>query len=382
MTCLGRLSLGWPGVVFLGVLLAAWSLSGLVRDGLRERALDFLLPHPRAAKAGVVIVDIDRTALAHFGPWPWPRAGLARIVEMIADAKPAALGVDILLAGPDRFSPAALLNMLPEGVRGELMSLLPRLPDGDAALARAFAKMPTALGYVLEEGRAGKDLPAVPVLLRAPPRLPGLWRADGAVGPDSPLVDAVQGLGTLAIAADADGPVRRVPLMVLTGDRLRPGLVVELVRLAQGAGQLIIDGDARLRIGDVAVPLGSDAELWLFQPLPSSWSVQTVPLTQLFDDPKAHALLADQIVLIGASAPELAGLRATPASPATPSVQIQAEAVATLLSGNVAWRPPWLEAAEVACAAMLGLVVLIFAARWRPLPAAILALLACLALQS
>ena len=68
----------------------------------------------------------------------------------------------------------------------------------------------------------------------------------------------------------------------------------------------------------------------------------------------------------------------TPAFPATPSVQIEAEAVATLLSGKVAWRPPWLDAAEVACAAVLGLIVLALAARLRPLMAAVLALLACL----
>jgi adenylate cyclase len=381
MTIPGRLSPGWPGIVVLGVLLASWALSpALVRGGVRERALDLLLPRPAAANAGVVIVDIDRAALARLGPWPWPRARLARVIEMIADAKPAALGVDILLAGPDRFSRAALLDMIPRGpARTELASELRRLPDGDGALAEAFIKTRTALGFVLDDGPAGQDLPGVPILLRVPPRLPGLWRAEGAIGPDGRLADAMQGLGTLSAVADADGPIRRVPLLVQTGDRLRPGLAVELVRLAQGAEQLLIDGDARLVIGDLTVPLGADAKLRLFQPHPASWSAQTVPVTQLFDDPQASALLTGRIVLIGASAPELGGLVATPAFPAMPSVQIQAEAVTTLLRGRATWRPPWLDAAEVVCAAALGLVVLVLAARRRPLPAVALALLVCLA---
>jgi adenylate cyclase len=371
---------GWPGLAVLGILLTAWSLSPeLVRGGLRERALDLLAPRPAVADTGVVIVDIDRAALARFGSWPWPRARLARVVQVAVAAKPAALGIDILLAGSDRFSPAALLDTLPDGpVRGEAMSVLPTLPDGDAALADALSAGPTALGFVLESGAAGQDLPATPVLLRTAPWLPGIWRAEGALGPADRFARVAMGLGALTAAADADGPIRRVPLLVLTGERLRPGLAVELVRLAQGAGALLVGDDARLHIGDLTVPLGADAELRLFQHPPAWWSARTVPVTKLLDDPTARAELAGKIVLIGGSAPELGGLRDTPVFPATPSVQIQAEATASLLSGDIAWRPAWLDAIEVVCAAALGLIGLLLAARLRPLPAAALALLMCL----
>ena len=66
-----------PGFVGLAVLLAllmAWGLSrDVVRGALRERAFDLVLPLlPRPAYSGpaVVIVDIDRDALARFGAWP------------------------------------------------------------------------------------------------------------------------------------------------------------------------------------------------------------------------------------------------------------------------------------------------------------------------
>src|ERR1700722_7640253 len=132
-----RLPSGWPGFAVLGLLLAGWSLSpDLVRSGLRERALDLLSPRIAAGNVGVAIVDIDRAALARFGPWPWPRARLADVVQAAGAAKPAALGIDILLAGPDRFSPAALLKALPDApADAELSSALAKLPDGDAALA-------------------------------------------------------------------------------------------------------------------------------------------------------------------------------------------------------------------------------------------------------
>src|SRR5512133_595467 len=98
-----------PGMVGLPVLLALmtiWTMAPGVRGALRERTFDQLLPllpQPPIAGAGVVIVDIDRAALAKFGPWPWPRARLAQLVDAVASAKPVAIGLDILLAGPDRF---------------------------------------------------------------------------------------------------------------------------------------------------------------------------------------------------------------------------------------------------------------------------------------
>ena len=111
------ISPSFAGLAVLLALLAAWGLSrDVVRGALRERAFDLvlpLLPRPAYSGPGVVIVDIDRNALARFGTWPWPRGRLAEVVAAVAAGKPAAIGLDMLLAGPDRFS-----------------------EDGDAALAR------------------------------------------------------------------------------------------------------------------------------------------------------------------------------------------------------------------------------------------------------
>ena len=104
-----------------------------------------------------------------------------------------------------------------------------------------------------------------------------------------------------------------------------------------------------------------------------------VSAAKLIDEPQAGAALAGRIVLIGSSAPETGGMRVTPASPATPSVQIQAEAIETILRGQVLSRPAWVEFAEPAGAALLGLLCLLLAARQRPAVAASLAVLVCLA---
>ncbi|MBN9562622.1 MAG: adenylate/guanylate cyclase domain-containing protein [Alphaproteobacteria bacterium] len=368
---------GLAGLVALAVLLGLWCASpGGLREGLRERTLDrllSLLPRGDAVGPGVAIVDVDRETLARLGPWPWPRARLARVVRAAAAARPAALALDILLAGPDRFSAAAILRE--DGVADPV----PALPDGDARLAEALGVAPSVLGFALEDTASGQDLPAPPILLRAPISLPGLWRAPGLVGPAPTVAAGAQGFGAQVAAADADGPIRRVPLLVLTGTTLRPGLAVEVARVAAGVGALLIDERARLRIGDMTVPLGPDAAMRLMQRPPAAWANRTVSAARLLEDPTAARGLAGRIVLIGSSAPEVGGLRVTPASAATPSVQIQAEAIETLLRGSVAFRPAWLGPAEVVAAAALGLLGLLLAARLRPLAAAGLFVLLCLA---
>ncbi len=353
MTALGRgLRPGLAGLVILAVLLAGWS--GIARSVLRERALDLLLPLlPRAAGSGpgVVIVDIDRAALARFGPWPWSRRRMAELVSAAAAGRPAALALDMLFAGPDRFA-----------------------ADGDAALARALSAVPTALGFALETTGAGQDLPVTPILSRAPVRLPGLWRAAGAVGPLPALADVAQGLGALVVPPDADGPIRRVPLLVMAGNVLRPGLAVEAIRIAQGAGTLLIDTDGQLIVGSLALPLGGDGMLRLWGSAP----ITTIAAATLIDDPRARTALAGRIVLIGGSAPELGGLRVTPASPATPSVRIQATAIETILGGHVPARPAWADIVEPAAVGLLGVLCLAMATRLRPAAAALLTVLACL----
>ena len=63
---------------------------------------------PRERVGGpAVIVEIDERALELKGQWPWPRTVVAELIEAIADAKPAAIGVDLLFVEPDRSSPKA-----------------------------------------------------------------------------------------------------------------------------------------------------------------------------------------------------------------------------------------------------------------------------------
>lgn len=358
----GYRNLPWPTAVgalaFLTALMAWLLAPDSFRNMPRERLFDHILPsvlHPGSYSPDIVIVDIDRKTLSDVGAWPWSRALLANLVETAASGHPAVIALDLYLAGRDRWT-----------------------PDGDKRLADALAAAPSVLGFVLETSRLDNSMPTTPVLSRQPISLPGLWQAPGIGVPAAPLVSAAAGFGALVMAADSDGPIRRVPLLVATDGIVRPGLAAQAVLIAEEGATLLVQPNGTLQIGNHAIPLGRDAQLRLPRP-PSDWSSHTIPAVALLNGSTPRDSLRGKIVLVGSSAPELGGLRESVASLTTPSVWLQAEAVATILQERIAVRPNFAANVELAAALALGSLALLLGLWLVPSLATGLTLLLCVA---
>lgn len=352
----------WPtfvGALAFLIALTAWLLvPDSFRNMPRERLFDRILPillHRGSHAPDIVIVDIDRKTLSDVGAWPWPRTLLAKLVETAASGHPAVIALDLFLAGQDRWT-----------------------PDGDKRLADALAVAPSVLGFVLETRKLDNSLPTTPVLSRQPVSLPGLWRAPGIGVPAAPLAEAASGFGALVMAADTDGPIRRVPLLVATDGVVRPGLAAEAVLIADEGATLLVQPNGTLQIANRAIPLGSDAQLRLPGP-PRDWSDHTVSAMTLLNGSTPHDSFHSKIVFIGSSAPELGGLRESAASLTTPSVWLQAEAVATMLQDRIAFRPNSATKIELAAALALGSLAILLGSWLVPLLATGLTLLLCVA---
>jgi adenylate cyclase len=319
----------------------------------RERNFDWMLtwlaPQPNHE---VLIVDIDRRTLAAKGQWPWGRDQIAAMIEAVAAGKPGAIGVDVLITGADQHSPAALARRLAEMTgKDDVARLADTLPDGDRLLAAAIGKAPTTLGIGLSPVRADDRSPAAPLLVRGRVPLENLWQADGVIAPVPALADAAAGLGMLLLPGDPDGRVRRVPLMAVVGDRLWPSLAVEVVRSYVGASRLLWLGDSgRLEIAGRAVPIGGDGMLRLIPLHHDLWDDRTISALDVLDVPQVRQRLANRLVLIGSSAPELGGLRAASSGPLVPSVMLHAAAVEQILNGKAPIRNAAIEMSEVVAA--------------------------------
>lgn len=293
-------------------------LAGLGRD----------LPMPAFP---VTVVEIDEAALARHGPWPWPRERLARLVSAIADARPAALGIDLLLTGPDPRSPVEALiarGIAPDDPLAEAVKA--RMTDGDAAMRTALARLPVAMGIGLDP-RPGKPATRSHFLATGPVSIERIWRAGGTLAPDVVLPPQA-GLGVLALPADADGVVRRVPLLAEAAGILHPGLAAETLRIARDASAFIAAPDPdRLMIGDLSVRLPFDGLLRLAPGLDRQWPIRRIPAGDFLDGRGGD--LAGHLVMLGASAPELGGLRQAADDVLTPGVLLQARALQQIMAG-------------------------------------------------
>ena len=374
------------GILALVLFLAAIALMpGEWRNVFRERAFDIVLgvdrqirgsnPERNPAVPPVIVVDIDRRSLDSLGSWPWPRETMARLVEAVASGKPSVIAIDVLFAEADTRSPAALARQLGSltGNR-DLNSLAAGLPDGDKRLAAAIRSVPATLGFVLDADNA-KAVPGVPVLARHPVVLDGVWRMTGGIAPYPLLIDATKGLGALSLPGDADGKIRRVPLLVGAGDAMRPGLALEAVRLARQSPAYSLDsGPQRIIVGDLEMPLPGDGLLRLAGADARKRELRTISATDVINSDAARARLAGAIALIGGSAPELGGLRETPGDTLVPSVEIQADAVRQIFTRRAPQAVPigW----EFALALVLGIVAVVATVTLSPLMGAFVGLIA------
>jgi adenylate cyclase len=353
--------LGALAAALVAVLALAWP--GLLVPA-REAARDALLrtlPRP-AAELPVLVVEVDRESLAAIGPWPWPRVVLAGLVERLAEAGAAALALDLLLAGPDRNSPSVLAERLAEVTGRSLVPGEP-LPDHDAALARALALLPAALGFVLApEASAPPPARQGWAVLGDPGGLAG---APGAVGPLPVLAGAAAGLGAISLTG---APVREVPLAVTVAGEVRAGLALEAVRLALGAPTPVLRMTAaEIALGGAVLGPGPALAVRLH---PARAAVPAVSALALARGEVPAEAVAGRIVLLGGAAPELGALRETAFAALVPSVRIQAEAVAQILQGWLPHEPGWGRVAEAGAALVLGVAGAAAAAALPPVLAA------------
>lgn len=354
-------STAFPGalallVVFLFQLTQPTSLASLgnqVFDG-------YARAYPRQyAPAPVKIVDIDEESLRRQGQWPWSRTEVARLLQRLTDAGAAAIALDIVFSEPDRTSPDRLAsNLERNGASDEMVEALRQIPDYDTQLAQALSQMPVVNGFFLTQDPLREQaIPAAGLAVSGSTQRNTIPIYSNAVLPLPQLAEAAQGSGFLTLKGDADGIIRRAPLLARQGDQILPSLSVEALRVAQGAGSIMVkmsDGSGNeaagteprvvsLKVGEFEVPTTDAGELWMYYTLPRPDRV--VPAWKVLDpDTSAEELAAQfegQIVLVGTGAIGLRDLVATPVRERELGVMVHAQAIEQMILGEFLERPDW-----------------------------------------
>jgi adenylate cyclase len=343
---------------------------------------------PRASVgAPIAVVDIDETSIRQVGQWPWPRTEVARLIDRLGQLGAAGIAFDLVFAEPDRtslrqaaldLSKAGAKVILPEGLR-----------DNDALLAEAFSQARVTAGLVLSNQLEGQ-LPDPKTGFAVSGEAPEAYLASfkGGLANLTPLNDAAAGLGFFSFPASPDGIVRNVPLVAFSGGKLYPALAVEALRLAQGAGSVVIratggSGEANtgrpamtaLKVGALEVPTGPAGEFRLYYSgLPALVRISAARLLDPDIAPEIADLISGRIVLIGSSAVGLRDIVATPLSSAVPGVEVHAEIIDQIIGGNFLNRPDWAQGAEIAAAMLMTVLLLVAVLLFGPLLGATTAL--------
>lgn len=357
----------FAGSLVAAILVALLAVTDLrpertLRNGLFDYYQRFM-PRERVNDS-VVVVAIDERSLAELGQWPWPRTQLAHLILQIATQRPAALGVDVLFAEPDRLSPRRLAGGL-----GLDDAALKRLPDSDALLAAALRELPVVLGV----GALSEDS-GVP---QGPPYRTMIVQSGGDAGDYVPeyvatlrsleeIDAAAAGHGVLNRSAD-EGLVRRVPTLVTLGPALTPGLALETLRVASGEPGLRVQLDRHglraVEVGGLRIPTTPDGGWPLHF---SDWTQRPhVSAVDVLNGKVAAGLFEGRIVLLGYTALGLLDTADTPLG-RMPGIEVHAEAMDNAIDGRLLLRPWWMERLEWLLLAALAAVGITLVPRLGP----------------
>lgn len=325
-----------------------------------------------------LIVDIDEESLAEFGQWPWPRYHIAHLLEKLAAAGAASIGIDILLAETDRTSLKEVQRDLQEGLGIELnLDGIPdRLHDNDALLAEVLGRGPHVMGYKFLVSGDGKMLPGpLPVeiiIIRDsvnPAAAVNLHSGTGIVAPLPVFAKRIKRSGFVNVRPDDDGIIRRIPLLMRFEDRIYPSLALATVMQATHAQKVFLKvsslGTESLRIDNTVVPVDAFGNL-LIRYRGKRQSFEYISAADLLNDRIDTKRIVDRVVFVGATAIGLKDTYATPLDALYPGVEIHASVADNILHGVFFNHPAWARAAELMATLGVGILVSLVLTWGRP----------------
>jgi CHASE2 domain-containing sensor protein len=264
----------WGSLIVAAVTLLALFQGALGPEWAGYRFGEILAPK-RAPNPQVAVVVIDEAAIKQYGPWPWPRSYLAKLVDVLGDDKAAVIALTEDLSSPQNAVALDYLNQLqPLAVTDTDPAFGAKLTEAQAALDTDGALMASMVrsGRVLLAARGTHLTSDSPQLesggsptFALPLDVPGAPSV-ALDAPLSKLTNAARGVGFL----DQDPSTEMTPLLVQYSGHVVPTLAllmaareqdIEPSRLGVQALGGITLGDNQIRTDrDTQVLTATDAD--------------------------------------------------------------------------------------------------------------------------
>ena len=341
---------------------------------------------PGGVDPRIVIIDIDEASLKEReqggeGRWPWPRDRLALLMDRLFDDYDSALvAFDVIFSERDESSGIRTIESIAQnqlqgdvGFQEQFRRIKPLL-DFDNRFAKSIENRPVVLAFsFLSSGDSAKKgaLPDPVFSLREIPiTLVSSLQRSGFTANLESLQKKAAGGGHINPIVDADGIIRRVPMLVQYGDRYYESISLAVMRILSGGLPLKTRAPTpvatapfgsleAIEVGGSLVPV--DENLYTLIPYRGPYkSFEYISASSVLNKKVTKEQLEGKIVLIGTTAPGLFDLRSTPMGTLYPGVEMHANLIAGILDGNIKEAPLWTKGVNLALVLLLG-ALLVFA---------------------
>ena len=322
----------WTALITLALILSIRIADPVFVETVRLKYFDNLITSKASTTTNIYTVNIDESTMSKYGQWPFNRTVYAEMIEDLYARKAGLVVWNVLMPEADR-------------------------QGGDRDLAAMLKHYPVVLSSVPYEGPT-KNKPRKPgTAVINSEYMDQIVAYNGLIANIPALENSAVGVGTTHTKEEVDGINRRLPLVITVNGDIYPSLAMETLRVAAGDTttqiKLFPGGVEKMRVPAFG-PITTDSlgRVWI------DWSQksQSVSMSKLPKD------FGGAIVIVGTSAAGLGNPVPTTIGSVWPQ-EMQAAAVATMISGTVIQRPDWADGAELIALAALG-IVLLFLSRW------------------
>lgn len=275
--------------------IASWQ-NGLSR--LDQSRYDlFLSTSSKPTPDDIIIVAIDDYSLAQLGRWPWPRSTHAALITKLNQAKPRAIGLDVILSDAE-----------PPQAGGSA--------SGDRQLAAALS----------QNGRT-----VLPVTLT------NAGHGLTASLPTQELMQAAGALGHINLTHDNDGVVRSVFLREGQSGTWWPNFSAALLTLGESGTVTPALPASDVQTKAAGVDRWQRADQMYIPFAGNVGYIQSIPYVAVLRGEVPAEFFTGKYVLIGATAPGMTDSYPTPVSGNTgamPGIEIHAQILSNLIQGK------------------------------------------------
>jgi len=325
---------------------------------------DKVEPDPR-----IVIIDIDEKSLRQEGRWPWSRATIARLTDHVFKQGASILAMDVVYAEAFRSPMEDWLAFADAETRDKLLETIPLeklFKSQDQVLAESFIDRDVIMGFTFTNDSA-------PPKGRLPEALPFpeeftqqliIPRMDTYVANIALLQESASGGGFFSIIPDADGVIRRAPMLMQHDDHIYAALALEVTQHYMQTQQLELRTspigdyqalDSLSLDGFLDIPVDGAGNVLIPYRGPAG-SFQYISAADVLNDEVPDDLLQSTIALFGTTAVGIYDMRSTPVESVFPGVEVHANLIAGILDGSFPTIPSWAPGANVGLLILIGVI--------------------------